>query len=117
MENAKQKYKVVIGNKVIVPVVGHYTNGNGRKVQFNYELVCDRMDAEQLREAMSSNALVAVILKEVTTDWRNQRLVLNDDDSAAEFNPDSFDALLNIAGMAMLAFNAYVKHNGATEKN
>jgi hypothetical protein len=117
MDIAKKKFKIVVGDKVVVPVSGHYMNGNGRAVQFKFDLVCKRMDAEEMREAMGSKRLINDILKEVVTDWRNQRLVLNEDDSPADFDADAFDALLNISGLALVCFNAYAINNGATEKN
>lgn len=121
MENntkpAARKYKVVVSDTVIVPVEGHTNDDTGRKVAFKFQLVCERRKADELRDLMDSDTKVADLMKRVTKDWRGQRLVLNEDDTPADFNSDSFDALLGIATMAHVCFNSYLKYNGASEKN
>jgi hypothetical protein len=111
------KYKVVISNTVIVPVSGHTKDGAGRQVPFRFSLICTRKGADELKDQLDNGALTKDVLREVTTDWRDQRLVLEQDDTPAVFNADAFDALLDIAGMATLCFNRYYKENGAAEKN
>lgn len=114
---SSKKYKVVVSDTVIVPIVGSTKDANGRTVSFKFSLVCKRKGADELKEAMASETTTTEILRQVTTGWRDQRLVLEDDDSPADFNEDSFDALLDIAGMANLCFIRYCKENGAAEKN
>lgn len=111
------KYKVVVSDTVIVQVSGSTKDGAGRAVPFKFSLVCKRKGADELKDALENGALTKEVLREVTVDWRDQRLVLEQDDSPAPFNADSFDALLDIAGMATVCFNKYYKENGAAEKN
>lgn len=115
--SSKKKYKVIVSDAVIVPVSGSIKNGERRPVRFKFELDCKRMTAEELKEALEVGTTVKDVMRTVTTGWRDQRLVLEEDDTPAEFCADSYDALLDIAGLALLCFNSYVKENGAAEKN
>ena len=49
--------------------------------------------------------------------WDGQRLVLNQDDTPADFSPEALEVLLNVGGVALVCFNAYLKDCGAKEKN
>lgn len=111
------KYKLVVSDTVIVTVAGNTKNGSGRPAPFKFSLVCDRRGADALKDQLEGGATTKDVLRDVTTGWRDQRLVLEQDDSAAEFCAEAFDALLDIAGMANLCFNAYYKENAAAEKN
>jgi hypothetical protein len=111
------KYKVVVSDTVLVPVSGNTKDGAGRTVPFKFSLTCKRKGADDLKEALENGALTKEVLREVTTDWTGQRLVLEQDDTPALFSADAFEALLDIAGMATVCFNKYYKENGAAEKN
>ena len=119
--SSKKKYKTIVSNTVIVPVSGSIKNDERCPVRFKFELDCKRMTAEELKEALEGGTTVKDVIRTVTTGWRDQRLVLEEGEDGkevpADFCADSFDELLSIAGLALLCFNAYVKENGATEKN
>lgn len=111
-------FKIVVGNTVAVPVAGSHTNEAGKAIPFKFTLICKRLDAEEMKEAfVGGETQVNEFVTDVATGWRDQRLVLEDDDKPAEFCPDALEALLNITGMAMLCFNAYMKEAGAKAKN
>ncbi len=113
-----KKFKIVVSDKVEVSVKGSFMDEDGKPAAFKFSLVCKRLGAEKMKAAMSGGDLYAQeFLADVTTGWKGQRLVLNEDDSPAEFGPESLEALLDISGMAGLCFNAYMKESAAKEKN
>ena len=113
-----KKYKIVVANTVAVLVKGSFTNDAGKDVPFKFTLVCKRLEADELKEALAGGETqVTEFITNVATDWRDQRLVLEDDDKPAEFCPDALEALLNITGMGMLCFTSYMKEAGAKAKN
>jgi hypothetical protein len=111
------KYKVVVSDTVIVQVAGNTGDANGRQVPFKFSLVCKRKTQDDITAALNGVTLTKELLREVTTDWRGQTLVLEQDDTPAAFSPDAFDALLDIAGMPSVCLNKYLTANGAVEKN
>ncbi|MYM65431.1 hypothetical protein GTP45_01110 [Pseudoduganella sp. FT55W] len=114
---SKKKYKVMVSDTVIVPVEGNLKDEHGNTVAFKFKLTCDRLSADDLKTKMSSQSSIKDILREIVKGWEGQRLVLEEDDTPAPFCPDSFDQLIDIAGLALLCFNTFVKENGAVEKN
>ena len=113
-----KKYKIVVGNTVAVSVKGALTNEAGKDVPFKFTLVCKRLEADELKDALAGGETqVNEFVTSVATGWREQRLVLEADDTPAEFCPDALEALLNINGMGMLCFTAYMKEAGAKAKN
>jgi hypothetical protein len=113
-----KKYKVAVGDVVSVPVEGTLSDASGAPVPFKFDLVCTRKTAEEMR-VMSANGsrLVKDIMAEVVTGWKDQRLVLEEDDSAAAFCPEAFEILMNIANMPMVCYSAFVNEQGAKAKN
>lgn len=113
-----KKYKMAVGNVVRVSVEGTCSNEDGQKTKFKFSLRCTRLSATDLAAALASrDDLAKDFLISVTTDWKEQRLVLEEDGSPAEFCTEAFEALLDIAGMPLVCLNAYVKEVGATAKN
>lgn len=111
------KYKIVVSDTVIVKIVATLKGADGRDNQYKFDLICKRKGAEELKEKMGGGETIKDLLHEVTTDWRGQRLVLESDDTPAEFSTEAFDCMLDIAGMGMVLFNSYLKQVAAAEKN
>lgn len=114
-----KKYKIVVSNNVLVTVEGALANEDGKAKPFKFSLVCKRLPAKELRDAMTNLAVadISQFLAPLTTEWRDQKLVQEEDGTPAEFCEDAFDALMDIPGVAQLAFNAYVSESGAKAKN
>lgn len=114
-----KRYSIVISSTVAVQVKGSLKDSNGSPVPFKFSLTCKRLPASELKNRVSSGDFdVKEIMKEVTTEWKGQRLI-NDEETKqpAEFCEEAFEALLDIGGMALLCFNAYAKETSANEKN
>lgn len=113
-----KKYKIVVGNTVAVLVAGSHANESGKAIPFKFTLICKRLDASELKDALGGGETqVDEFVTNVVTGWRDQRLVLESDDTPAEFCPEALEALLNISGLGMLCFSAYMKEAGAKAKN
>jgi len=112
-----KKYKIAVSDTVVVPVTVKIADANQKQEVHRFSLVCRRVDAEHFKEKLSGDFNARDFMLDVTTGWWGQRLVLEDDDTPAEFCPGAMEALLNISGMAIQCFNAYGKESSAKEKN
>jgi hypothetical protein len=111
-------YKIVIDNKISTKVKGFYKDASGVSRAFNFELVQDRIDHDELKDVLADKGeTTGDFVKRVTHGWKGQRLVLTEDDQPADFNAESLAALLSIAGMANFCFQAYIAQVLVTEKN
>lgn len=111
-----KKYLFAIGDVVRVPVKTSIADVDGKGKEYKFSLTCERLGAEALSTAFASMSPKDFLMK-YTTGWADQKLVLNDDRTPAEFCADALEALLDIQGLVMVVFNAYLKSAGATEKN
>jgi hypothetical protein len=105
------KFKLVIGDRVDVPVKVSINTAAGKAQTFAFTLEARRMDVAEYREALgeSSQTTVVEFLQANVTGWRGQRLVLDDDDQPAEWSQEAFGAMLGIVGMEQACFAAYIK--------
>ncbi|HSV81491.1 MAG TPA: hypothetical protein VLK85_20025 [Ramlibacter sp.] len=92
----------------------------GKPKKFELVLICQRLDQEeidaQIKEQEGKPSLVPFI-ERVATGWRDQTLVLEEDDQPAAFGPEALKELLKVRGLDVLAFNRYLQEVGAKEKN
>ncbi len=114
-----KRFTTVISPTVLVTVKGATKDGKGQPVPFKFTLTCSRLQADDLKQRISSGEFdMKDVLREVTTDWSGQRLVIDEETTQpADFCPEAFDALLNIPGMALVCFNAFAKETSAEAKN
>ncbi|MDK6079659.1 hypothetical protein [Massilia varians] len=114
-----KRFTPVISATVLVTVKGSTKDAAGLPVPFKFSLTCTRLPASVLKERIQGGEFdVKDVMKEVTTDWKGQRLITDQETGQpAEFCPEAFEAMLDISGMALLCFNAYAKESSANEKN
>lgn len=111
-------FKLAVENKVYVPLKGKIAgSARGGGKAFNFGLTMDRMDQDQVDEAMRSGETIPDFIAARTRDWHDQRLVLNEDDTPAEFSEPALRSLLKLPGMAVWCFQAYLREVGVQEKN
>jgi hypothetical protein len=114
----KKKYKLAVSDKVLVQVEGKTSDEGGKPTSFKFSLLCNRLPAAELADALDDKGETAVaMVTRLVTDWKDQRLVLEDDGTPAAFSADALDALLDIAGMGMQCLNAYLRDVGVKTKN
>lgn len=111
-----KKYKLAISNIVVVPVEVKIGDETGKPKTHKFSITCNRLGADDLTAAFNGISPQDFLMNEVTG-WSGQKLVLEDDGTPAEFCADSLAALLDIQGMVMVVFGAYLKEAAATAKN
>jgi hypothetical protein len=112
-------YKISIEDTVEVNVKFTLKAGKVNK-QFACTLVAKRMGQDEITErlqAVEYKFVDFMLTPGLITDWRDQRLVVDEAGAPAEFNEDAFTVMLKTQGLAQLCFNAYQKEAGAKEKN
>jgi hypothetical protein len=110
-------YKLVIADIVGVPV--KFTmNDAGKSKNFQFTVDCKRLTQDVIRDrTKDGEVLIKDFLPEVMEGWRDQKLVIDDDGKPAEFNDESRDFMLNVAGLPLVIYTAYLKECGAQVKN
>lgn len=112
-----KKYILVVSDLVRFKVEGVTKDGDGKEIPFKFSLVADRMSTDELAETMASESKIADTLARIVKGWSDQRLVLEEDRTPAEFTPEAFAALMTIPHMGLMCFNAYHRATGAAVKN
>lgn len=102
-------FKLVIGTQLDVIVKGEIPDGSG-KVPFKFALQMRRMGVEAYRKALApdSDVLVRDFLLDNALGWREQRLVLDEDNKPAEYSREAFECLLGLVGMEQACFQSYI---------
>lgn len=112
------KFKLAVSDKVTIKVEGTMTREDGSNDPFKFVLFGIRIGAKALTAALTDEKQKASdLLRQVVTGWKGQKLVLNEDDTPADFGEESFDTLLEAEGMATYCLNAYLKEVQAKAKN
>lgn len=112
-----KKYKLAISDVVQVLVTGYTPDNAGGERLFSIKLQCDRLDAPAFDRITKGKKTIDEILKQVSKGWAEQDLVIDEAGLPAEFNADSFQALLDFPGFSGIAYTKYLKAIGAHEKN
>lgn len=111
-------YTLAIDDVLEVPVSLTLKSGAVAKL-FKFTLTAKRLTSEEIRERVEDKTRsILDILREVVTGWSGQRLVLEQDGrQSAEFSPEALEAMMNVAGVALVMYQAWFKECGAAAKN
>lgn len=114
-----KKFRALVSNTVLVAFTLAIKDENGKDVQRKATLVCERLEASELRkEVMDGNRPSSEVLRKVTKGWQEQTLVQDEETGQlAEFSPEAFDAMLEVPGVANVAWQSYLREASAKEKN
>jgi hypothetical protein len=104
--------KLIIRNTCKVPVAGTVPDENGTPQRFSFTLICRRLGADALAEALKLP--MREFFDAVVNDWEG---VSDDQGQPLPFGPGALGQLLDIHGMAPVALKAYLLESGAKEKN
>lgn len=108
-------FKLVIRKKLRVPVKGVLKDEAGKDVNFDFVLVCDRLNQPEIDVAVKSKEVSPKdIVVRVTTGWEG---VLTESGEIIPFDVENLDAVLDQAGMAAVCCQSYLKEVGAVVKN
>jgi hypothetical protein len=113
-----KNYVVKVSNTVAVPVKGSLKDDAGQAKKFSFTLFCKRLTAQEIKDRFDGGQIdFREFMSEVVTDWKAQQLVMEEDGATpAAFCPDALEALLNIGGMGMACYQAYLTEANATGK-
>lgn len=110
------KYTLSIEDAVDVPVKFTLKVGSVNKT-FGFTLTAKRTPQNEVEQWVKDDQRqVKDILNDVVSGWSGQTLVM-DGDKPAEFNSESFAALLDVPGVAGRCYLAYLTECGAKAKN
>jgi hypothetical protein len=108
---------LAIQNSTEIAVKFTLKEGSVQKL-FAFSFTATRLDQDEIQERLEDkDRKVKSFMAEVITGWAGQRLVLEDNGQPADFSPEALEMLLNVMGVAVILFNAYLKDCGAKEKN
>lgn len=108
-------FKLVKRNKLRVPVKGTLKDEDGKPVNFDFILLCDRLDQPEIEAAIkNSDEPVKEFIQRVTNGWES---VLDESGQPLQFDAANLDAVLAQAGMSVVCYQSYLKEVGAVVKN
>lgn len=108
-------FKLVVRNKLRVPVKGAISDDDGAPVDFDFVLLCKRLNQDQIDAVVKDEKKsVRQFLTEVTTGWDG---ILAEDGTPLAFSPEELTKVLLQAGMHSVCYGAYLKEVGAIAKN
>jgi len=114
--------KLKIGAFIDAPVRLIVKDGS-RDVPFNFTLVLRRLSQDEALGMVDRLQKMAVeggtamdaarnardLLADLIHDWRDQRLVLDDDDKPAAYSPEALDVMLQLAGAGTYLLQAVMR--------
>lgn len=107
--------KLVIRKKLRVPVKGTLKDEDGKPVNFEFVLICDRLSQTEIDEAIKNkDESVKAFVERVVTGWE---AVLNEDGQPLPFDAENLAAVLDQAGMPVVCYQSYLKEAAAVVKN
>lgn len=107
--------KLVVRNKLRVPVKGTIADENGKPVPFSFVLLCTRLNQTEVDETLKNkDESVVDFFQRVTNGWED---VLDANSQPMAFDADNLAAVLEQAGLPGVCFQAYLKEVGAAAKN
>jgi hypothetical protein len=114
--------KLAVANKVSVPVKFSMTD-DGKVKHYAFTLTCARVSTDEFQSSIKNDDGVVTGEKirekmtDITTGWKDQAFVLNDDDTPADFCPEALEMLFSTQGVLDAVFPAYLAAASAKTKN
>lgn len=108
--------KITISDTVGIKVKGTINDAAGVPQPFDFGLTCIRLDADEIQAKLKSDSEASItdFLADVVTGWAR---VKDDEDKPLAYSEEALRKLCKIAGVAGVAFRAYLSEVGAKEKN
>lgn len=110
-------FKLKICDEIEVPIHLKLRNG-GRLDEFKFHITAKRLSADEARDKLTgegegADGTVNDFLLEHVIWWRDQKLVLDEDDQPAAFSKEAFSAMLGVAGVAGHIYLTYLNELAA----
>lgn len=108
-------FKLIERNTVPVTVKGKIADEHGKTEIFDFILTCKRLGADALQDALKTeDRNLKSFMADVVEGWKG---VHDAAGAPVDFTPDALDQLLDVPGVAGLAFKTYLEEQGARAKN
>lgn len=106
---------LIVSNHVGISVKGVIDDEDGKPNPFAFFLKCKRLKSAELKVSLDDKeTAIADFLEAVVVGWKNVKDAGGVD---AEFSTEALRQLLELPGVARMAFIAYLASVGAKEKN
>lgn len=110
--------KLAIANVIGVKVEGSTTQEDGSTKPFKFVLVCDRLTNDEIKDTLEDkDGTTTEFFEKHARDWKDQRLVTDEDGNAAPFSLEALRVLFTIGGMANTCWQAYLAQVVVAAKN
>ena len=116
------QYKLAIAAYLLVPMVFSLADGE-TETKFDFKLQAKRLCQEEWNQRIKGDAGVATnerireVLLDITTGWRDQTLVQNEDGSPATFCREALEVMFATRGVQENYIASYLKEVLAKVKN
>lgn len=106
-------FKLKVRDVCVAKVKGEMPTESGATERFDFTLTCNRVTGSQLVEE-TRDVTVTDFMRKKVTGWDG---VLDESGNPVPFSKAGLDDLLDVPGMPVLAYQAYLASIGAKEKN
>ena len=106
-------FKLQVRDVCVAKVKGEMPTESGSTERFDFTLTCSRVTGSQLVEE-TKDVTVTDFLRKKVTGWDG---VLNEAGEPVPFSKAGLEQLLDVPGIPVLAYQAYLASIGAKEKN
>lgn len=105
------KYRLVIGDVISVPVKGTLQVDGGAELCFDFKLQMRRLPRQEFEgviEPGSGHPVDSFVLSN-TVGWSGQQIVLDEQGEPAAYSAEALDCMLTIVGMPQRIFQDYMQ--------
>lgn len=106
--------KITVSPRAKFYVEGTEKDEEGKDVPFKFGLLCQRTEADKLREETAGNVDMIDYVISKTETWFD---VMGADGKPLDYSADNMRQLLGRPGLAALTYFAYLRETGAKAKN
>lgn len=115
-------FKLAIAQFVLVPLAFSLADGD-KESKFSFQLQAKRLNQDEWKQrfpaddGVPTNDKLKDVMLDITTGWRDQVLVLDEEGQPAAFCQEALQALFEVPGVFDLYVSNYLKEVRAKVKN
>lgn len=105
---------IVIEDTVGVKVKGQILDAKGNPKPYDFMLICERKNSEELNAMLGGDITIGEVLNLVAKDWTGPR---DAQGLPVPYSTEALAQICKIPGVAKKAFDSYLRSCGDVEKN